>query len=75
MVTPPVHDVGMTLVISCDQCAMQKTSQCEDCVVTFLCDEPQDAVIIDADEERAVRMLARAGLVPRLRHRPQSTCA
>ncbi len=54
---------------------MQQTSQCQDCVVTFLCDEPDDAVIINADEERAVRMLGRAGLVPVLRHRPHSTCA
>jgi len=75
MVTPFVDDSGMNLVISCDECAMQHTSQCQDCVVTFLCDEPGDAVIIDADEQRAVRMLGRAGLVPLLRHRPQSTCA
>ena len=54
---------------------MQHTSHCQDCVVTFLCDEGADAVIINADEERAVRMLSRLGLVPALRHRPQSTCA
>jgi hypothetical protein len=37
-------------------------------VVSFLLDrEPDDAVVIDAAEERAVRMLERAGLVPRLR--------
>jgi hypothetical protein len=65
----------MDLVISCDECSMQHTSQCRDCVVTFLFDEPGDAVIIDADEQRAVRMLARAGLVPDLRHRPHTTCA
>lgn len=75
MVPPPVHDGAMTLVISCDECAMQETSHCQDCVVTFLCDEPGDAVIIDVAEERAVRMLGRAGLVPALRHRPRSTCA
>ncbi len=65
----------MSLVISCDECCMQHTTQCRDCVVTFLCEESGDAVIIDADEERAVRMLSRVGLVPVLRHRPQSTCA
>jgi hypothetical protein len=58
-----------SLTISCDECVMQGTSACGDCVVTFLCGrEPGDAVIVDADEERAVRMLAKAGLVPRLRH-------
>ena len=58
------------LTISCSDCVMQHTSQCDDCVVTFICDrEPDDAIVIDADEERAVRLLIGAGLVPKLRHR------
>jgi hypothetical protein len=65
-----------SLTISCDECAMQSTTACDDCVVTFLCGrQPGDAVIIDAAEERAVRMLGRSGLVPQLRHRPRSGCA
>jgi hypothetical protein len=65
-----------SLTISCDECVMQGTSACEDCVVTFLCGrEPGDAVIVDAEEERAVRMLGRAGLVPLLRHRRRAGCA
>jgi len=48
---------------------MQHTSACDDCVVTFIIGrEPGDALVIDADEERAVRLLANAGLVPVLRH-------
>jgi hypothetical protein len=48
---------------------MQHTSACDDCVVTFICDrEPDDAVVIDADEARAVRLLSQAGLLPRLRY-------
>jgi hypothetical protein len=67
---------GMTFTISCDDCCMRDTSACDDCVVTFLCDrEPDDAVIIDAGEARAMRMLNRAGLVPMLRHRPRAGCA
>jgi hypothetical protein len=55
--------------IDCDECVMQHTSTCDDCIVSFLVSrEPGDAVVIDADEERAVRMLTRAGLVPKLRH-------
>ena len=55
--------------IDCDDCRMQHTSVCDDCVVTFIVGrEPGDAVIIDVEEERAVRLLARAGLVPGLRH-------
>ena len=58
-------------IISCDDCRMKDTSACADCIVTFICDrEPGDAVIIDADEARAVRLLARSGLVPTLRHAP-----
>ena len=59
------------LTISCDECVMQGTEACDDCVVTFICGrEPGDAVIIDASEARAVRLLARNGLVPELRHVP-----
>jgi hypothetical protein len=56
-------------IIDCDECVMQHTQACDDCVVTFvLSREPGDALVIDADEERAVRALQRAGLVPDLRH-------
>jgi hypothetical protein len=62
-----------TMTIDCEHCAMQTTSACTDCVVTFLCDRaPDDAVIIDVAEARAVRLLGRAGLVPPLRHRPRA---
>jgi len=55
-------------VISCDDCLMQRTSACDDCVVTFICGrEPDEAVVIDVAEARAVRLLGEAGLVPRLR--------
>lgn len=57
--------------IDCDDCRMQQTEACADCVVTFIVGrEPGDAVIIDVAEARAVRLLARAGLVPELRHEP-----
>jgi hypothetical protein len=57
------------LRISCDTCVMAATSACDDCVVTFLCSrEPDDAVVIDADEFRALHTLVAAGLAPPLRH-------
>ena len=57
------------MVIDCDECVMQRTEACDDCVVTFIAGrEPGDAIVIDVAEERAVRMLAQAGLVPSLRH-------
>ena len=60
------------LTISCDDCAMQHTEHCDDCVVTFICGrEPDDALVIDASEARALRLLSGAGLVPELRHTPR----
>jgi hypothetical protein len=59
---------GPPITIDCDECTLQHTSACEGCLVTFLLDrEPGDAVVIDAAEARAVRLLERAGLVPNLR--------
>ena len=56
--------------IDCDECRMQHTDACADCVVTFIVGRaPGDAVVIDVAEERAVRLLSGAGLVPALRHR------
>jgi hypothetical protein len=49
---------------------MRSTSACDGCVVTFICDrEPDDAVVIDVAEARAIRLLGRSGLIPPLRHR------
>lgn len=70
-VTPPVHDAHMdSLVISCDTCVMDGTAACADCVVTHLLTPARrEAVVLDLAEQRAVRLLAEAGLVPTLRHR------
>ncbi|NNC80842.1 MAG: hypothetical protein HKN94_11915 [Acidimicrobiales bacterium] len=60
-----------TTIIDCDTCVMQHTPACSDCVVTYLCDrEPEQAVVIEIADLRAMRMLADAGLVPELRHQP-----
>jgi hypothetical protein len=48
---------------------MQDTDACSDCVVTFICSrEPGEAVVVDVAEERAIRLLSGAGLLPQLRH-------
>jgi hypothetical protein len=61
-------DVEAAVTIDCDCCELRNTNACDDCVVSFLLErEPEDAVVIDADEARAMRMLERAGLVPTLR--------
>jgi hypothetical protein len=62
-----------TLTIDCDGCTMHGTDVCRDCVVTFICDRaPEDAVVFDAAEQRALRVLGRSGLVPPLRHHPSA---
>ena len=63
------------LRISCDTCVVvteqwPDRSICGDCMVTFLCNrEPDDAVVVDLAEFSALQQLARAGLVPEVRHR------
>ncbi len=58
------------LTIDCDDCVADRTTACDDCVVSFLVGrEAHEAVVIDAAEARAVRLLQGAGLVPGLRHR------
>jgi hypothetical protein len=63
-------DVGDDgLRIDCGCCVHQSTSTCDDCVVSFLLSrDPDDAIVIDAAEARAMRLLEKAGLVPALRH-------
>lgn len=59
--------------IDCGECVMAESAACADCVVTFiLTREPDDAVVVDAAEERALRALSRHGLVPQLRHRSRT---
>jgi hypothetical protein len=57
------------MLIDCAECAMQHTSACDDCVVTFLLDRPDGAVVIDVEEARALRALQDGGLTPGLRFR------
>ena len=71
---PPVSaaspDGGADLTIDCDECTRRDRGECADCVVTFLLDrDPEDAVVIDAAEARALQLLEGAGLVPGLRFR------
>lgn len=58
-------DADVAVTIDCDRCALQDTTACTGCLVSFVLNrDPGDAVIIDADEARALRVLADAGLVP-----------
>jgi hypothetical protein len=61
--------------ISCDECAMQRTTACNDCVVTYLLDGERprapdhgDELVLDPDQVRVVQLFGAAGMVPRLRY-------
>lgn len=69
---PPDDGAGIT--ISCEECALRETSACHGCLVSFVLDRaPGDAVVFDANEARALRVLHRAGLVPRSRFEAEAS--
>jgi hypothetical protein len=57
--------------IECQGCAMQGTDQCQDCVVSFILEREEGAVVVSAEEARALRRLGEAGLVTVLRLVPK----
>ncbi|MEQ8438918.1 MAG: hypothetical protein RIB65_15605 [Ilumatobacter fluminis] len=64
---------GWGITISCDDCRMQSTSACDDCVVSFLLRDDDEQIeqtplVLDLDQVRVVRLLGKAGLVPDLRY-------
>jgi len=54
---------------------MQHSDHCRDCIVSVLVEPtPQKgAMVVDAEEERALRELANAGLVPVIKMKPRRT--
>ena len=60
----------ITITISCDSCVRRHSDWCRDCVVTAMCGHSEhEAVVLDLAEQRAVRLLSAAGLIPALHHR------
>lgn len=62
-----------TLTVDCDTCVVRGNA-CQDCVVTVLLGAPP-SVELDPFEQRAIDILAGAGLVPRLRLIPAEKSA
>lgn len=60
------------MLIDCDTCAVRNRA-CADCVVPVLLGAPDERLEIDEGEQRALDVLAAAGLVPRLRLTPTTT--
>jgi hypothetical protein len=65
------------MLIECRNCAMQHSDHCRDCIVSAVLDPSprRGGLVVDADEERALRELAHAGLIPEIRMRPKRRTA
>lgn len=55
-------------MIDCEECMLEGSSACADCLVSFVLGREEGPLDVDPDEHRVVRLLADAGIVPRLRH-------
>ncbi len=55
------------MLIDCDQCVMQRTTACDDCIVTVLIGSNEGVVHLAEAETAALRNLADAGMVAPLR--------
>jgi hypothetical protein len=55
----------LEMVVDCDSCEVRGKA-CQDCVISVLLGSPP-CVELDSSEQRAIDVLAGAGLVPKLR--------
>jgi hypothetical protein len=69
------QSTNRVFTISCDECAMQCTTACNDCVVTYVLDgelarapDDGDQLVLDREQARVVQLFGAAGMVPRLRY-------
>ena len=59
------------MIIDCDECTMQHTSTCSECVVSVMLHQMGQPVVLSTDEQDALGNLADAGLVAPLRLVPR----
>ena len=59
------------MIIDCEQCALQDTAACRDCVVSSLLHYLAGPIEIDPEQAEALDILAEHGLVPELRLVPR----
>jgi len=58
----------MELSISCDGCVRRGTSDCQDCLVSFVLGHEPETLTMDVESATLADLLANEGLVPRLRY-------
>lgn len=71
----PPGVAGPSLSFGCDDCCLQDSDHCGDCVITYLCAEDDGSVVVTIDELRLVRRLQAGGLAPPLRYRERGSAA
>jgi hypothetical protein len=57
----------MEMEISCRDCVRRHTSDCDDCLVTFVLGEEPERLSMTSDDAEIVQLLTSEGLVPRLK--------
>jgi hypothetical protein len=67
---PPERRIIM--LIDCNDCAMQDTPVCKDCVVTHVLHDISRPLALDDAHADAIELLSQEGLVPGLRLLPKS---
>lgn len=55
------------MIIDCDDCSLQHTAACSDCVVNVLLHKMGEPVVLSDEEREALGNLADAGMVAPLR--------
>jgi len=60
------------MIIDCDQCEMQDTTACRECVVGSLLHHMAGPIELDEHQADALEVLADHGLVPELRLVPKA---
>ncbi|MDP2622619.1 MAG: hypothetical protein Q8Q29_02340 [Actinomycetota bacterium] len=55
------------MLIDCNECVMEHTPACHDCVVSHLLGDLLGPIEVDPEQAAALEVLADAGLVPTLR--------
>ena len=59
------------MLIDCNQCTMQDTDACDDCVMSFLLHDPTLPLVVADECAGALAVLADGGLIPELRLAPK----
>jgi hypothetical protein len=64
---------SIELSISCTECVRRGTSDCDDCLVSFVLGDEPDELTMSTQEADVAGLLASQGMIPRLKFRRVST--